>query len=333
MHKTPVPGRRALVLGIVAAAAGCSSSGSRHTEPTPSGTPPSPTASPSSTATGTPPATPPALPAATAWAPNPGDVQPHVKQRAVTLVSALGAWPPGEQGIAAARARIAALGYAPTLADQAGPLLADAPEAVIEVVAAQYGGILDNTASVLVVCRSWIRGAEGTTVADGVTVDVRLSRAEPDWTVTALHPSTPGTAAATPSAQETRVLADPRITLPPAAAADLRAGTIHTSVLTALETLAEQHTVDVSILRSGHPIDVFGTTRPSDHPVGRAVDVWRVDGRAIVDPATPRSLVESFMRAGAAAGSYNVGGPYRLSGATFFSDDTHHDHVHLGFRT
>ncbi|OPC78547.1 hypothetical protein B4N89_40020 [Embleya scabrispora] len=259
-------------------------------------------------------------------------MRPHVKQRAVTLVSALGAWPPGEQGIAAARARIAALGYSPALADQAGPLLADTPEAVIEVVDAQYGGILDTTASVLVVCRSWIRGAEGTPVAGGVTVDVRLSRTEPDWTVTALHPSTPGAAAATPSAQEARVLADPRITLPPAAAADLRAGTVHTSVLTALEALAAQHTVDVSILRSGHPIDVFGTTRPSDHPVGRAVDVWRVDGRPIVDPATPRSLVESFMRAGEAAGSYNVGGPYRLSGAAFFTDDTHHDHVHLGFR-
>jgi hypothetical protein len=39
------------------------------------------------------------------------------------------------------------------------------------------------------------------------------------------------------------------------------------------------------------------------------------------------------MRAAAAAGSYNVGGPRLLSGSQFFSDDTHHDHVHAGFLT
>ncbi|MFD7834154.1 hypothetical protein [Streptomyces sp. NPDC059761] len=45
----------------------------------------------------------------------------------------------------------------------------------------------------------------------------------------------------------------------------------------------------------------------------------------------------AFMRAAAAAGSYNVGGPVRLSGGTrsnrLFSDATHHDHVHIGFAT
>jgi hypothetical protein len=39
------------------------------------------------------------------------------------------------------------------------------------------------------------------------------------------------------------------------------------------------------------------------------------------------------MRAAAAAGSYNVGGPYGLSsaGGRFFTDATHHDHVQAGF--
>jgi hypothetical protein len=87
----------------------------------------------------------------------------------------------------------------------------------------------------------------------------------------------------------------------------------------------------VSVVRSGHPIDVFGTTRPSDHPRGRAVDVWRVDGHAVVDPATPAALVDNLMRRAAALGSYNVGGPRQLSGSQFFSDRTHRDHVHMGF--
>lgn len=51
----------------------------------------------------------------------------------------------------------------------------------------------------------------------------------------------------------------------------------------------------------------------------------------MVDAATPQRLVTAYMRAAASAGSYNVGGPYPLGGATYFSDDTHHDHVHAGF--
>jgi len=51
-----------------------------------------------------------------------------------------------------------------------------------------------------------------------------------------------------------------------------------------------------------------------------------------VDPGTPRGLVAGYMAAAAAAGSYNVGGPYLLGSAPqFFSDATHHDHVHAGF--
>ncbi|MER7463001.1 hypothetical protein [Streptomyces sp. NPDC097981] len=80
-----------------------------------------------------------------------------------------------------------------------------------------------------------------------------------------------------------------------------------------------------------------GTGRPSGHPVGRAFDVWRIDGRPVVDPATPGSLVAAFMRSAATTGSYNAGGPVQLSGGDranqFFSDATHHDHVHIGFAT
>jgi hypothetical protein len=40
------------------------------------------------------------------------------------------------------------------------------------------------------------------------------------------------------------------------------------------------------------------------------------------------------MEALAAVGSDNVGGPVLLGAAPqFFSDRTHHDHVHAGFRT
>ncbi|PJN40322.1 hypothetical protein CG747_11520 [Streptomyces sp. CB02959] len=319
------PGRRALLKAapaVLLGVAGCAGGGS-------AGAPP--TARPGSTATG--PVS--RLPDVGVWRPSPGDVRPEVKERAVELVRAIGAWPAGERG--AARARVGALRLAPSLVDQAGPLRPAGAEAVLEVVVAQYGGILADTASVLVVCRQWVRRDDGAVVAGGTTVDVRLRRARPRWEVTALHPAALGAPSAAPGEAARRVLAaGPAIELPPAAAADVRSGAVHTSVLEALLELARKHRLGVSVVRSGHPLKVFGTDRPSDHPRGRAVDVWRIDGRAVVDPATPRRLVESLMRAAAAAGSYNVGGPYLLSGGTagqFFSDDTHRDHVHMGFGT
>ncbi|MFC5722906.1 hypothetical protein ACFP1Z_22320 [Streptomyces gamaensis] len=313
-YRAAGPGRRAFALGAAGLlTAACSGGGGRTSPaaPSPSG-----------------------LPRTSVWRPDPSDVRPAVKERAVRLVEALGAWRPGGGGAAGARERVAALGLGPALVAQAGGLLPGAEEAALQVDIAQYGGILADAASVLVVCRQWTRGAGGPVAAGGTTVDVRLERAAPDWSVSALRPAAPGPAAASLPEDARKVLADPRIRLPVAAAADVRSGAVHAGVLRAMLRLAERYRMDVSVVRSGHPLDVFGTDRPSDHPRGRAFDVWRIDGAAVVDRATPRPLIERFIRDAAAAGSYNVGGPVLLEGGAagqFFSDDTHHDHVHLGF--
>ena len=136
-----------------------------------------------------------------------------------------------------------------------------------------------------------------------------------------------------PGAAVTGLLANPRLHLPVAARADLRSGTISPGVVAALSGLLARAVVDVSVIRSGHPLYVFGTNRFSDHPRGHAVDIWAVDGRPVVDPAN-RALVESTMRLGIAWGAYQVGGPVDLDGggSLYFSDNTHHDHIHMGFR-
>ncbi|WP_441248012.1 hypothetical protein [Kitasatospora sp. McL0602] len=277
-----------------------------------------------------------ALPTTTVWAPGPGELEPDVKLRAVQLVEALGSWPSGGGGDAASRARVEALGLDPALTAQAGGLRPPGNRATIRIVDAQYGGLLADSASVLVVAEQWTATGAAVT-AGGTTVDVRLSRAQPRWTVTELHPATPGPATDRPSSAARQVLTGGRIQLPPAARADIASGAVHDTVLQAMLSLAGTYAFAVSVVRSGHPLDVFGTTRPSDHPLGRAFDVWQIDGHAVVDPATPTTLVDGFMRAAAAAGSYNVGGPRQLSGGAtanqYFSDDTHHDHVHVGFRS
>ena len=153
--------------------------------------------------------------------------------------------------------------------------------------------------------------------------------------MTAIHPSRPGPLCPRRRAGAARdVLASDRIELPPAARADVAAGRVHDTVLAAMLALSRGYRIGVSVVRSGHPIHVFGTDRLSDHPLGRAFDTWRIDGRPVVDPGTPARLVTGYMRASAAEGSYNVGGPYLLGPAPqYFSDDTHHDHVHAGFAT
>lgn len=161
-----------------------------------------------------------------------------------------------------------------------------ADQAVVRVIDAQYGGILPDTASVLIPYTQYTR--TGSAVHEGgTTIDVRLERTGAGWAVTALRPGRPGPPAVPLGESARAVLAQPRIELPPAAAADIRSGAVHEGVLRAMLRLADSYRVSVSVVRSGHPANVFGTARPSDHPAGRAFDVWRIDGRPVVDPATP----------------------------------------------
>jgi len=248
---------------------------------------------PSSTA----PAPPEALPDVRRWRPSPADVSPACKVAAVRELERRG----------------------------------NGPGTALEVVAAQYGGILTDSASVLVVCRTWRRRA-GEVVPGGRTFDVRLTRGRRGWRVTGVRPSRPGPRADRLTTAARRVLEEQRIRLPPAARADVQSGRVHDSVLTTMLALSRRYRIGVSVVRSGHPTLVFGTDRRSDHPQGMAFDTWSIDGHPVIDPGTPERLVVGYLRALADLGSDNVGGPYLVGAAPqFFSDATHRDHVHAGF--
>jgi hypothetical protein len=199
---------------------------------------------------------------------------------------------------------------------------------------AQYGGILATSASVIAVLNQWVVGGDGKVAAGGTTVDIRLSYEHSEWIVTDVFPADMPRPAARLSMYARRVLNNSRITLPLAAAADVRSGEIHDSVLSAMNTLSEEFELDVSVLKSGHPINVFGTTRRSNHTDGRAVDVWAIDNQPVIEQAN-QARVAGFMRAAAATGTWQVGGPINVDGdgTAFFADDTHQDHVHMGFTT
>jgi hypothetical protein len=276
------------------------------------------------------------LPAVEPWSASAGDLEAGVKVAAADVVEAIGCWSAADGGRVQRARRVEHLGQ-PGRFGRAFYRSLDqrADAAVVEVIEAQYGGLLATTASVLVVCRQWWADRAGRIASGGTTVDVRLSRHQPHWQVTAVHPAVLPRPAHHVSPAAKAVLAEPRIELPPAARADVASGQVHESVLSAMLQLSRAFRIGVSVVRSGHPTYVFGTDRVSDHTYGRAFDTWQIDGRPVVDPATPRRLVTDYMVAAAKAGSYNVGGPYAMTyGATsFFSDATHHDHVHAGFAT
>jgi hypothetical protein len=261
-------------------------------------------------------------------------VNPEVKRLATEVVQLVGTWSSGESGLRSAKRRLAAAGHDPGIADSLTDLLPSAEEAVTQIVNAQYGGILASSASVLAVVRQWYLSADDIRHEHGTTFDIRLAANGNRWHVTQIRPADPGPAVTGLSEAARAVLVNPRLHLPEACLADIRSGRIHDSVLSALSTLSRRHVLDVSILRSGHPYHVFGTNRVSDHPRGRAVDVWAVDGHPIVVPAN-RARTVAFMREASATGPWQVGGPVDLDGAAkaYFSDPTHHDHVHLGFRS
>lgn len=168
-------------------------------------------------------------------------------------------------------------------------------------------------------------------IADTGRIDVLVNNA--GYGSYGAHPAHPGRAAVRLSAVARQVLTSDQIELPPASVADVRSGQVHHDVLNALVNLARYYSIGVSVIRSGHPKYVFGTNRLSDHPRGRAFDTWRINGHAVVDPATPKKLITATWKRPPGPGSYNVGGPYQLAGSghQFFSDAAHHDHVHTGF--
>jgi hypothetical protein len=326
------------LVGGLTVLAGCAASTGRPAvhpttaAPKPTGQPTTAAPSGSPTVAGSPSAE---LPDAAPWVARAGEVHPAVKRRALSALETIGTWgAAGGGSAAAAAARLRALGVESALAAQAGPLLGGEQAAVTRVVDAQYGGILASSSSVLAVLEQWRLDADGHLRKGGTTFDVRLVAASPRWRITELRPASPGPAASRLPASASAVLASTRIRLPHAARADIAANQVHASVLGALLALGQRYVVDVSIVRSGHPIYVFGTSRRSDHPRGRAVDIWALDDRRVVDPAN-RAFVERAMRVAASVGPYQVGGPVDLDGAglQYFSDQTHQDHLHLGFRT
>lgn len=264
----------------------------------------------------------------------PGEVEPACKLAAVRALEAALTWRDGASGLEAAQERLVALGVPATAPASLAPLLEDGAWSSLRITYPQYGGLLADTseASVMIAAER-LSAVDAGRSPESLTVDTRLVRRGDAWQVTEQALALPAPAAPGLTDAARAVLDHDRIDLPAAARADVEAGIVDDLVLSMLAGLAEQWRVSVLVFTSGHPLNVFGTDRQSNHTRGRAVDIWAIDDVPVIDRA--RSPWREVMEAAAALGSDEIGGPKDLDGVRgrrpYFADHVHQDHLHLGF--
>ena len=132
---------------------------------------------------------------------------------------------------------------------------------------------------------------------------------------------------------EAMVLSNPRIELSSLAAGDGRRPD-RSPRPRGVTGLADRFDLgSVGPLISGHSYFVAGTTTPSNHSFGRAVDISVIDGHAvsIYNPAA-RDAMELILTLPPPLLPDELGGPWPMyhAGVRTFTQD-HHDHVHIGW--
>ena len=129
------------------------------------------------------------------------------------------------------------------------------------------------------------------------------------------------------------LLDEPRVDLPDSAQWDLQRGFVDDRVVELVRTLATDHELRVTVFGTGHPANVFGTDRTSNHTAGRGVDIWSIDGRPVAEQRDAPVIV-SIIEKARAFGATEIGAPVDTdgSGGSVFTNTVHHDHLHLAFR-
>ena len=264
-----------------------------------------------------------------------GEVEPTCKVAAVAAMSAALTWRPGERGLDLP-VRLRRIGCPPALATDMQPLVDDHLSSIVEIIYPQYGGLGDRhtEASVMLVARQTWEPAHGRPAETReLTLDMRLRRSGRRWIATrALVPTLPKPAVRL-DADAGRLLRNDAVVLPAAAQADVRGDVVDPRVIRLLEALSRSWRVHVQVLKSGHPNNVYGTRRLSNHTLGQAVDVWAIDDMPIV--AHRRSVCSAVMREASRLQADKIGGPIDVDGRAgrppYFTNDVHKDHVHVGF--
>jgi hypothetical protein len=169
----------------------------------------------------------------------------------------------------------------------------------------------------MVVVRQRTQAGDGPATTVTRTLDVRLRRANAVWAVH--HLASAGGSPVGPPERLARaaraVLRNPRIWLPDTARWDINRGGVDEPLLEAMAAAAKRAPYAVAVIDSGHPRNVFATSRPSAHSARSAVDIYEVDGCLVVRQRGEGTPAYSFARALYGAGAYQLGSPWVFAGA------------------
>lgn len=262
------------------------------------------------------------------WEPGPGEPEPELKRVAARAVQVFATYGPGGGTMEATRARLVTAGLEPLLADGVGAVLHSSAAGSVEIVYPQLGGLSGTEASVMVVASLTVDDATRTR-----TFDVRAARTPAGWRATAIV-SVGGAdpdVEAPPAAAA--LLENDRVVLPDSARWDLEAGLVDTRIVDVLTVLSASYELSVTVFGTGHPANVFGTVRMSNHTAGRGVDIWAVNGATV---ATQRDapLLRTLVDEARSLGITEIGAPFDVDGVggIVFTNTVHLDHLHLAFK-
>ncbi len=276
---------------------------------------------------------PPDPPEARPYEPLPEEVYPNAKRVAGRLAQQLTTYGPGDtaEGLLGRVQPDRAVGE--PSGSQVAVLLVPDARSEGEVVYAQLGGRTPESVSVMVVVRQRIHPTAGGLRESTRTLDVRLRLVGGEWAFDALA-SAGGQPVDRPPdlpAPAVAVLDHPRIALPDSVRWDVHRGGVDVRLLETMLAMAERFPYAVTVLSSGHPLEVFGTDRTSDHTGGWAVDVWAVDGIPVVTQRAEGTPAFALSRELFDAGVAQLGSPWDFdaAGRRSFTDVVHADHLHV----
>lgn len=201
------------------------------------------------------------------------------------------------------------------------------------IVYPQFGGLLPERASVMIVVEQTI-GTPAGVRTETRALDIRVGRDAEGWIFESLA-SDGGEPVPRPdvlSPQAAAVLDNPRIELPDTARWDIHAGRVAPELLALMARAAEEKPFGVIVFDTGHPWNIFGTDRMSDHSRGVAVDVHRIGDRLVIDDRAEGSVTHRFVQwLYDQPDLANVGSPWALDGfgGRSFTDLLHQDHLHI----
>lgn len=276
----------------------------------------------------------PTLAPAAPFEPDPADVYPNAKRLAGRVAQRLTTYPPGStpQGVAEALVGESG-GDVEALAAAAEDLVHPAAASSGAVVYAQLGGVTPRAASVMVVTRQETIDGDGDAASVTRTLDIRLRLEGDSWTFDHVAsdggPPEPRPDDLSPAAAA--VVDHPGVDLPDSAKWDTYRGEIDERLLELMLAIADRQRIGVVVLSTGHPWEVFGTQRQSDHTRGGAVDVYAVDGELVVAQRADGTPAHELSRWLFDSGVPGLGSPWAFDGfgGRSFTDVVHQDHLHV----